>query len=283
MLKYISLPLLCLFISCSNYGQLTFISKLPKKIDEASGMVSISNHTTWVIQDHGNEDIIYQVNDEGKLLEEFKVKNAKNQDWEDLAKDEHNNVYIADTGNNNNKRDDLVIYKIPNPEVEGGDKIDAEQIRFSYPEQDKFPPKNKELYYDSEALFYHQGFLYIITKNRTSPFNAKTFIYKVPAKKGTYKAQRVGEFVPCTEKGVCLVTAADISPDGSKIALLGYGKLWIFTDFTLDDFSKGHMETIDLGATTQLESVYFRDNDTLIISDEERGNTGGNLYSYRLP
>ncbi|MBT8299256.1 MAG: hypothetical protein KJO52_13055, partial [Maribacter sp.] len=57
---------------------------------------------------------------------------------------------------------------------------------------------------------------------------------------------------------------------------------FLFTDFEWDDFSKGKMKTINLGATTQLESVCFLNNDTLLLSDEKRGNTGGNLYTLKL-
>ncbi len=283
-MKIFSIKLLVIFLftGCSNYGQLTFISKLPTKLNENSGIVAMNNINLWIIEDNGNTDNIYQVDFNGNLLKQLKVKDAKNRDWEDLTKDNTGNVYIADFGNNNNDRKDLVIYKIPNPEIEKGDKIDAEKIKFSYPEQKKFPPAKDGLLYDSEALFYYNEALYIITKNKSKPFTGTALIYKVPAKKGEYKATYVGKFSTCTEQGRCEVTSADISPDGKQIVLLGYGMLWVFTDFSWDDFSKGTMKTIDLGATTQLESLCFKDNNTLLLSDEARGSTGRNLYSYTL-
>lgn len=284
MSRYFTLFIIVLFTSCSNYGQLTFVTKLPHKIRESSGLVQLNNKSIWTIEDHGNKDEIYQVDFEGKLLNELKVKNAKNEDWEDLAKDEKGNVYIADTGNNNRDRKDLVIYKIPNPEIEPGDKIDAEKIEFYFSDQKKFIPKKEELEYDCEAIFYHNKFLYLITKNRSRPFNGEARIYKLPAQKGTYKAEFVGAFKTCDEPNTCIVTSADISQDGTKIVLLGYGKLWVFSEFTWDNFTKGMMQTIDLGATTQLESVSFKPNSntSLLLTDEERADTGQNLYSYEL-
>tara|TARA_R110002051_G_scaffold141279_3_gene214287 strand:+ start:179 stop:1027 length:849 start_codon:yes stop_codon:yes gene_type:complete len=281
-MKTISIISFFFLAGCSNYGQLTFVTKLPKAIKENSGMVYYENEKAWFIEDHGNDDVIYQVQFNGDLLKELRVKNAKNEDWEDLTQDKEGNIYIADIGNNNNKRKDLRIYKIPNPEIETGDKIDAEVIHFSYPEQKKFPPKKSDLIYDAEAIFYRDNSLYIITKNRSEPFSGKALIYKIPAKKGKYTAKLIGEFTPCQTTGICQITSADISPDGKKIVLLGYGFLWIFTNFTDDDFTKGNLETIDLGATTQIESVCFKDNNTLLISDEERANTGRNLYSFTL-
>jgi len=280
--KLFSFILIGLVTGCSSYGQLTFISKLPKKLDENSGIVLLNKSKIWVIEDNGNKDKIYQVDFDGNLIKEYKVKNATNNDWEDLTKDSSGNIYIGDFGNNNNERKDLTIYKIPNPANEPGNKINAEEIRFSYPEQKKFPPKSNAKKYDSEAFFYHNNYLYVITKDRSNPFTGEAMIYKIPASKGNHKAQLVGRFTPCNEKSACQVTAAAISPNHDKIVLLGYGKLWIFTDFTFDDFTKGKMQTIDLGTTTQLEAICFRDDTTLLLSDEERGNTGRNLYSFKL-
>ncbi|MEN8790117.1 MAG: hypothetical protein ABF293_12165 [Flavobacteriaceae bacterium] len=274
--------ILMLCVGCSNYGQLSYVAKLPKKLDENSGMVHLSDSTVWMINDSGGADKIYQVSFKGELLKAYHVGNAKNKDWEDLAKDEDDNVYIADTGNNNNRRKNLVIYKIPNPETEKGEVIHAQKIELSYPEQKKFPPKKKNLKYDAEALFYREGSLYLLTKNRAHPFDGEALIYKVPAKKGKHKASLIGSFTPCEEYASCRITSADISPDGEKIVLLSYGKLWVFTEFSEDDFTKGTIRFIDLGATTQLESVSFMDNHTLLLSDEQRAGTGRNLYSYSL-
>lgn len=280
MTRFIAILLFSFLISCSNYGQLTYITKLPKKLKENSGMVIEKDSTLWFVNDGGNEDKIYRVNNQGKIIKELEVKNAKNKDWEDMARDIDGNVYIADTGNNANKRKDLVIYKIPNPGKEKGDKIEAEQIEFSFPEQKKFPPKVKNLLYDTEAVFYAKDSLYLITKNRSDPFNGNALIYRIPSKKGNYKANYLGEFITCTDFSTCKITSADISPDGKTIALLGYGKLWLFTNFNLSNFFEGELETIDLGIRTQLESISFLNNKTLLLSDEQLHKSGRNLYSF---
>lgn len=273
---------LLLCMGCSNYGQLSYVAKLPKKLNENSGMVHISDSTVWMINDSGGADKLYQVNFRGDLLRELRVDNAKNKDWEDLARDEEGNVFIGDIGNNNSRRKKLYIYKIPNPETEQGDQIKAKKIEFNYPEQKKFPPKKKNMKYDGEAMFYREGNLYIVTKNRANPFDGEAFIYKVPTKKGKYKAKLIGSFTPCKEYATCRITSADISPDGEKIVLLSYGKLWVFTEFTEDNFTRGKLRFIDLEATTQLESVCFLNDTTLLLSDEQNVGTGRNLYTYHL-
>ncbi|MEO1009742.1 MAG: hypothetical protein AAFX53_00460 [Bacteroidota bacterium] len=282
MKKFFFLPLLFILNSCANYGQLTFLAKLPKQLEECSGIISVAQDAIWAIEDGGNPDKIHKLDLKGNLIKSLEVKNAKNQDWEDLARDKMGNVYIGDFGNNNSNRKDLIIYKLPDPESESGDKIDAQKIRFYYPEQEKFPPKKAKRFYDAEAFFYHKDWLYIITKNRANPFPGTARIYKVPAREGKHKGILVASFPTCADWETCQITAADISPNGKTIVLLSYGTLWKITDFKMDDFSKGTKTVIDLGTRTQLESVCFKDNTTLFLADEERKNSGRNLYLFRL-
>lgn len=282
MRRVLSAILLFLLTGCYHLGKLTYLADLPKNLEENSGIITVRDSLVWVVEDRGNKDEIYQVDLKGNLLREIKVKNAKNVDWEDLARDENGNLYIGDFGNNANDRKDLVIYKLPNPENEPGDKIEAEQIRFNYPEQTEFPPDREKLYYDAEAFFYHSDFLYIITKNRANPFPGDALLYKVPAREGQFNAEYIGNLKTCEDWETCQITSADISPDGKTIVLLSYGKLWVIENFTFDDFSKGDIKEIDLGVRTQLESVCFLDDKIVLLSDEKRGNTGRNLYSYML-
>ena len=282
MIKSPYLFLVFLFVGCMNYGQLEVITELPKKLSENSGIVQFDEKSIWVIEDNGNKDNIYKVDFNGKVLKELEVKNAKNHDWEDLTSDKKGNLYIGDFGNNANNRKNLVIYKLQNPETKSGDKIDAERIEFRYPEQKDFPPRRGLLLYDSEAFFHYNDHFYIFTKNRANPFTGEALIYRVPAKKGSYNATLVGKIKTCEDGDTCKITSADISPDGKTVVLLGYGKLWMLRDFPEDNFSKGNLTEIDLGIRTQLESVCFKDANTLLLSDEVRDNEGGNLYCYSL-
>ena len=271
-----------LLVMCAHYGQLTPVADLPKKLNENSGLVAVDGEAVWLIEDSGNPDKIFKVDLQGKLLKEFKVKNAKNRDWEALAQDSLGNLYIGDIGNNSNERDNLVIYKLPNPDKEKGDKIDAEGIYYSYPDQKKYPPKRKDFSYNAEALFCKDGFLYVVTKDMTRPYKGQARIYKIPAQPGKHTAELISVIKTCDDSRRCSITGADISPDGKTLVFLSYGQLWVFKDFTGDDFTSGTVDLIDLGASTQLEAITFLDNKTLLLSDEWSGGSGMNLYSYIL-
>lgn len=282
MHSYLKILPLLLFMSCNNYGQLQLITKLPEQLSENSGIVKNDDASIWLIEDSGNKDHLYKIDYNGKIVEEVKVKNAKNIDWEDLAKDQKGNLYIGDFGNNNNDRKNLDIYKVTILERNSNSEVKAEHISFNYPEQKKFPPKKNKLVYDAEAFFYHQQYLYLFTRNRSKPFTGETYLYRIPAEKGNYDAVLVGKLKLCNNSKTCQITAADISLDGKKIALLSHGKLWILTDFTNENFTDGTLKEIDLGIRTQLEAVCFTNENTLLLSDEIRDNEGGNLYRYSL-
>jgi hypothetical protein len=283
MKLFISLFLCIISTGCAQHGQLTFMGDLPNELNENSGITTLENDKIWLIEDNGNNDVIYEVSTKGEGLREFKVKNAKNHDWEDLTKDDKGNLYIGDFGNNDNDRKNLVIYKIPNPTKEPGDKIEAEEIKFKFPEQKKYPPILSERKYDTEAFFCLNNVLYIITKDRSNPFYGEALIYTVPTHAGTYDAKLVGTFKTCNEFTTCQITSAAISPNKKKIVLLGYGTLWLITEFDLPNFSKGKVQYIDLGVRTQLEAVCFKDNSTILLSDESDHLSGNNLYSFLLP
>ena len=271
-----------LLFNCINHSQLTHITILPSKLNENSGIAFYSESNVWFIEDNGNSDNLYKINFKGNFTQQFDVKNVKNHDWEDLTNDKKGNLYIGDFGNNANNRKNLVIYKLPNPEIEKGDKINAEKIKFYYSHQKQFPPKKRNLFYDAEAFFHHNEHLYIFTKNRSDPFTGETHIYKISDKKGDYEAEFIGKLQLGLDRNTCQVTSADISPDGTKVVLLGYGKLWVLTGFKDDKFSNSDISEIDLGIRTQLESICFMNDKILLLSDEERDGTGGNLYRFTL-
>ncbi|NER14637.1 hypothetical protein GWK08_14370 [Leptobacterium flavescens] len=273
-----------LLFSCSDYGQLSYVLKIPNKLSENSGIeYSEAKGLLWVIEDSGNKDHIYALDKKGKIVRNINIKKAKNSDWEDLSRDNKGNFYIGDIGNNYNMRKDLTIYKIPDPDkTPDAEELEAEKITFEYPEQTRFPPKKSERIYDAEAFFYYREHLYIFTKNRSTPFTGKTYLYRIPAKKGHHKAELIASHFMCGEYLNCAITAAAISPDMKKVVLLSHDKVWVFSDFTTDNFFEGKKREIALNHYSQKEGICFKDNDTLLISDEDNVVVGRNLYMLKL-
>ena len=234
-----------------------------------------------MINDAGNSPILYGIDLRGKIVKTFRI-NDKNHDWEDLATDDEGNLYIGDFGNNKNKRTDLVILKIKKKDLDSNIPLETEKISFHYPDQKKFPPKKKKQYFDCEAFFFYNDSLYLFTKSRVENKHGKTTMYKIPAKPGCHEAIKMDTFNTLCNKFTCWTTSADISPDKSKVALLTPNALIIFSDFKGDKFFEGKVKEYPFEFITQKESVCFKDNGSVYITDEYSFGIGGNLYELKL-
>ncbi|KGL61942.1 hypothetical protein [Polaribacter sp. Hel1_85] len=270
-----------LFIGCQNFGNLKFISNLSKNLEEVSGTEVVSDSKLiWMLNDGGNKPKIYGVSKKGKIVKDITIK-AKNNDWEDLASDEKGNLYIGDFGNNESDRKNLTILKIKHKDLSSSKKVEVEKIKFYYPNQTKFPPKKKEYFFDSESFFYYKNSFYIFTKSRVKNKFGKTSLYKIPTKKGNHKAEFISEFNNGKEMD-SWITSADISNDGSKVALLSPSSVLIFSDYKNDDFLSGKLTKIPLNYISQKEGITFKNKNTLLITDEKAHGVGGNFYELKL-
>ena len=270
-----------LIISCQNFGQLKVLADLPDSLNEVSGIERIKDsELLWMLNDSGNKPVISQVNTSGHIIREV-VVNAKNNDWEDITSDEKGNLYISDFGNNNNKRKNLKILKISHEDLIEKDIVDVITIKFSYPNQKKFPPKKKDRFFDAESLLYKNGFLYIFTKSRVKGKYGKTTLYKIPAIKGNHEAKYISTFENCADIH-CSITSAAISPNEKKVALLNHQSVFVFTNFKEDNFFSGEVKEFPFGHVSQKESISFKDDTTLYITDEKTKSLGGKLYEFKI-
>ena len=164
---------------------------LPEALNEVSGIEKISRGLYVTVNDSGDEPTLYYLNSAGEILRKVFIDGAKNIDWEDITYDDTSGfLYVGDIGNNLNQRKDLAIYKIEVKPVtyvyiDGQptsslfqDTIEAIRHSYSYPDQEKFPPKKGQLNFDSEALTYANGKLLILSKDRSKPYNGVCKIYE---------------------------------------------------------------------------------------------------------
>lgn len=277
----ISIFAFILTYTACNTNTLIIKADLPKTLNEVSGTeTTTKSNLIWMLNDGGNKAKIYGVNKNGKIKKELKIK-AKNNDWEDLTSDKDGNIYIGDFGNNLNKRKDLAILKVSHSSLEKDKSIAIDRISFYYPDQNKFPPKNKKMHFDCEAFFHFNDSLYLFTKSRVKNDYGKTNLYKIPAIKGTHEAVFLGAFNTC-EDIQCWTTSADISDDGKNVALLTQKGIWIFSNFSNDDFFNGTINTYAFETETQKEGICFKNSNTLYITDENARGGHGSLFELQL-
>jgi len=260
-------------------------AKLPSVIDESSGIeISDRNHI-WSHNDSGGSDELYEFDSTGILLRTLHIQNSTNHDWEDLARDSAGNIYIGDFGNNVNDRTNLTIYKISNPDATFATSISSVKIKFDYPDQQDFPPADSLLNFDMEAFFWFNHSLYLFSKDRTVPYSGYTKLYRLPEDAGTYTAELIDSFyLGSGPYYLTSITSADISPDGKTVALLTGFHIYLFTNFSNDNFFEGNEQELNFTSLTQKEAVVFINNHEIYLTDEQTDTLGytGKLYYAEL-
>lgn len=168
-----------LLIHTPSFSQKIKTYRLSNELKEISGLESINDTLLIAHNDGGNEPSLYLLNLKGKITKTCSIRNAKNTDWEDLTKDDKGNLYIADIGNNSNKRRKVRILKVVIDSLLSADSLTADIYPFSYPDQTSFPPSPSELHFDAESISFYNDSLWIFTKCRSIPFDGKSKIYAI--------------------------------------------------------------------------------------------------------
>ncbi|RFP63425.1 hypothetical protein D0N36_19420 [Hymenobacter lapidiphilus] len=245
----------------ANLTQVGEIAEVP----ESSGLaLTGENGTFYTHGDEGNPPVLFKIDAQGNVLARIEVP-VKSGDWESVTRDNAGNVYIGNVGNNNNDRQDLAILRINplNPKI-------VQEIRLKYPDQTEFPPKKKDRNFDCEATLWHDGQLYLFTKDRGLGTTSK--VYTVPAQPGNYTAKLLTKLAIPGE-----VTDAALSPDGRRLVLLAREEMFVFEGDNLAAILKAKPTQVSLKGVGQTEGAVFTTDHMLYLSTEQ-----GGLYTYQF-
>jgi hypothetical protein len=240
-------------------------NNLPEKLKEISGWVFVNDSTLIAHNDSGNGPILYVLNLNGTIRKETFVKGTKCVDYEDITADDKGNVYLGDFGNNDNKRQNLAIWKIRASDILRKDSVTAQEIAFSYPEQKTFPAAEKEMYYDCEAMGFYKDSLYVFTKCRAVPFDGKCMVYSIPAEPGTYKAKKKTHLV-LGKRSWMLDSATAAAFYKDELFIQTYTKMHIFTVGADRKLTAKNQFSMPV---TQKEAIAVRSNGDVYVGDEK--------------
>lgn len=272
-----------LFITCgvlTSNAQTPVIVELcdlPSAVSETSGLENGPNDWFWTHNDSGNNAELFCVDTLGSIQRTVSVIGDANTDWEELTKDQQGNMYIGNFGNNSLNRTDLQVVKIPSIDTCTTVACVTDTINFSYPDQSSFPPTGSYGNFDMEAMFHYQDSLHLFSKDRSDPATGYAKHYTLSAVGGTYVANLKDSFNVESASYIFAVTAADISEDGSQVALLTSNKIWLFRNFSGTDFFGGDVAELTLSVFSQKEGICFR-NGFLYVTDEASFGLGGKMY-----
>jgi hypothetical protein len=268
-----------------NYREPKRIAEIEDEaIKESSGIVASRRNPNvfWTHNDSGDDAFLYAFDRAGKKLGTWRVANAKNVDWEDIAIFEdagggESFLFIGDIGNNERDRAELVIYKVREPQINRTDADSskknprstesAQAIRIKYPDERR----------NAETLLVHPktGDLYIVSKDSVGDAN----VYKLAAPFSTGKPATLAKIgsiaMPSLTPGI--LTGGDIAPDGKKLILCDYFAAYEFelssNAKTFDEIWKQTPQSVDLGERQQGEAVAYAATGRAILATSEKRPT----------
>lgn len=241
---------------------------LPDEVRESSGLAESRRRpgVFWTHNDSGGEAVLFAIDAGGRLLGTVAVTGARARDWEDIAAGPCPAgacLYIADTGDNEAKRRDVELYRVPEPDPGAAATAPAERMTLRYPAGPR----------DAEAMFVlPDGSIYLVTKGRRNPVE----LFRVP---GPFRAgatvtlQRVSSLSSAQPGRINQVTGAAATPDGTRVAVRTYTGLYLFRTGDLLAGNEPAADRVDLTplGEPQGEAVEIRDDGSVFLTSESPG------------
>jgi hypothetical protein len=216
-------------VAC-HYGPSRRIAEVQDRaIKEASALVASQRWpgVYWTVNDSGNAPNVFAVDEQGRAHGTFRVEGAENDDWESMqsgpGRDGGTALYVGDIGDNDGKRRELTIYRVPEPEpsaagsrAANGRTASAEAFKISYPSGAR----------DAETLLVHPktGEMLIVTKETAG----RAVVFQVPLPLDTRRTARMEQIASLDLRaigaGADLVTDGTVSPDGRRVTIRTYGR-----------------------------------------------------------
>lgn len=243
-----------------------------KRISESSG-VAPSRRTPgllWTHDDSGEPPYLFATDTTGAVRGTFSVTGARNIDWEDIALGPCGRsacLYLADTGDNSERRSVVVLYRVPEPSLpdrrpkQVRPTAPAQAVTFRYPDGP----------HDVEAIWVAPNEdVHLVSKGRTGRIRH----YRVRAASWTSRRPVTAELlealpVPVRSR-LDYVTGAALSPDERIVAVRSYASVYFFYVMANGRLAlPPEPRACDVRALgIQGEGVSWLDRDVLVLTSE---------------
>lgn len=234
-----------------------------KRIRESSGVTASPTRPDvfYTLNDSGDSARIFGFNRKGEVLREFKIRGARNVDWEDLAAATLNGkpyLFVGDIGDNAGRRSFITVYRILEPT---GRRVSVDQTyNLSYPDEA----------HNAETLLVNpkSGDLMIVTKARTHP--AAVYYLPRPRRSGSYILKKLSDIEIESNFGAGkLITGGAWSHDGRHVVLRTY--LGAYEYSANDPMHWFESEPTHIGTNLELQGeaiTYTAKDDGLVTTSE---------------
>ena len=266
---------------------------LSQDLTEISGIVLSRRNVgvIWAHNDSGGEARIFAMDTEGRSLGVFPLEGATAIDWEDIAigpgpSPEKDYLYVADTGNNDLSRQNITIYRVPEPPVSTTAPLQESELGGVEVLPMRFPSEPREC----ETLLVHpkNGDIYLVTRSRNGSAREHASIFHAP---GPHREGRLRTLQFLTSfPAPAGIRGGDISSDGRMVVLRSHSRrhragalLWERTnlDRPLHDIFRHQPNHITLRSEVQGESISFSADGKFLFTVSE--GRMAPIYRFEVP
>lgn len=242
------------------------------RLTEISGIAPsrLRDGLYWLHNDSGGEARLFAVDSTGHTRATVLLAGAANRDWEDIASarlDGASWLYVGDIGDNGSRHAFVTVYRLREPAVagEGNDttlQLPAAAARFRYPDGAR----------DCESLLVdpRDGAILLVEKSGTS---AGVYRAAWPGDGGEAVLDRIASVRPPFDFSLLrMITAADLHPESTRLALRTYGAVLEYRISNPDSLSSALATApriIPTPGLPQAEAVcYHRDGRDILTTTE---------------
>jgi hypothetical protein len=243
------------------------------RLTESSGVAASRRQpgVLWTLNDSGHAPWIFATDTLGRDLGAFRV--TGDGDWEAIALGpcgRRECLYIADTGDNDENRRQVRIFRVPEPAVPASSPITppADVLELRYPDGPR----------DVEAAFVgSDGTIFLFSKGR----QGRAWAHRIPARawteRGTVVAEPLGKLPIATSGLGNLVTDAALSPTGDRVAIRTYLAVFLFTLTRRNTLLPFGVACDATGLQLQGEGISWLDGDEMVLTSEGGFGTPGTI------
>lgn len=242
---------------CTLYSDPRETGAVPAELPELSGLAASQRHpgVFWAHNDSGHGFVLFAIDETGGVRARFTLTGAEPRDVEDVTVgpcapgDTRSCVFLADIGDNFERRDEVSLYRLPEPESVADATLPVEVLTFTYPDGA----------HDAESLVMdtRSGRLAVITKS----FASLGTVYALDGVRpgASTQATRLGT-LELPEGLDRATTAASLHPSGQRLLLRTYTRVWEVRQpdaARLEDLLKGQVVEVPGASQAQAEAITF--------------------------